>query len=52
LNERKMVSAYRDILNESFLYDGLRKLIRYQLNGILCSFTQLRLLYSVKFRPA
>ena len=50
LNEKKMVSAYRDILNESFLYEGLRKMIRYQLNGILCSFTQLKLLQSLKFQ--
>jgi hypothetical protein len=50
MNEKKMVSAYREILNESYLYEGLRKLIRYQLNGILCSFTQLRLLNSLRFR--
>jgi hypothetical protein len=50
VNEKKMVRAYRDILNESYLYEGLRKMIRYQLNGILCSFTQLRLLNSVRFR--
>jgi uncharacterized protein (TIGR02284 family) len=46
MNETKMLEAYREILNESFLYDGLRKMIRYQLNGILCAFTQLKLLDS------
>ncbi len=46
LNETKMLEVYRDILNESFLYEGLRKMIRYQLNGILCAFTQLKLLNS------
>ena len=49
MNESKMVSAYRAILNESFLYEGLRKMIRYQLNGILCAFMQLKLLNSLRF---
>ena len=48
LNEKKMISAYRDILNESVLYEDLRKMIRYQLNGILYAFMQLRLLSSLK----
>jgi hypothetical protein len=48
-NEKKMVIAYQEILNESFLYEGLRKMIRYQLNGILCAFMQLKLLNAVKF---
>ena len=45
--EKKMVSAYHEVLNESFLNEGLRKMIRYQLNGILCSFMQLKLLNSL-----
>jgi hypothetical protein len=49
MNEQKLVSAYREILNEVFLYEGLGKILRYQLNGILCSFTQLKLLHSLKF---
>jgi len=48
MNEKKMVFAYREILNESALYEGLRKMIRYQLNGILVTFMQLRLLNSLK----
>jgi len=47
-NENRMVSAYRQILNESTLYEGLRKMIQYQLNGTLCAFMQLRLLISLK----
>ena len=49
LNEKEILGAYRDILNESFMNEGLRKMIRYQLNGILCSFSQLKLLNSLKF---
>ena len=49
LNEKELLGAYRDILNESFMHEGLRKMIRYQLNGILCSFSQLKLLNSLKF---
>ena len=49
MNEKKMVNAYRDILNESYLYEGLRIVIRYQLNGILCAFMQLKLLNSLLF---
>ena len=48
--ERNMVAAYRDILNESFPFEDLRKLIRQQLNGLLHSFTQLRLLNSLRLR--
>src|SRR5579863_6898941 len=46
MHETTMVNAYREILNESFLYEGLRNMIRYQLNGILCAYTQLKLLNS------
>ena len=49
-NEKKMVTAYQEILKESFLFEGLRKMIHYQLNGILCAFTQLKLLNSLKFQ--
>jgi uncharacterized protein (TIGR02284 family) len=48
-NEKKMLSAYREILNESFLYDGLRKMIRYQLNEMLCAFMQAKQIGSLKF---
>jgi Domain of unknown function (DUF2383) len=44
VSETKMISAYRTILNEPFLHDNLRKLIRCQLNGLTYAFMQLRLL--------
>ncbi|MEO6329690.1 MAG: hypothetical protein ABIO55_12190 [Ginsengibacter sp.] len=48
-NEREMISAYQEILNYSFLYEGLRKMIRYQLNEILCAFMQVKQLRALKF---
>jgi hypothetical protein len=42
--EKKMISAYREILNEPYLYDGVRNLIRSQFNGVLCAFLQVKLL--------
>ena len=39
-----MIVAYRSILNEPFLHDNLRKLIRCQLNGLTYAFMQLKLL--------
>jgi hypothetical protein len=51
LNETKMVGAYREILNESFLYEGLRTMIRYQLNGTLCAYAQIKLLKSFSKIP-
>ena len=47
-NEKKMVSAYQEILNGSLLYEGLRKMIRYQLNEMLCAFMQVKQLRSLK----
>jgi Domain of unknown function (DUF2383) len=44
ISETKMIIAYRSILNEPFLHDNLRKLIRSQLNGLTYAFMQLRLL--------
>lgn len=44
ISESKMIVAYRAILNEPFLHDNLRKLIRSQLNGLTYAFMQLRLL--------
>ena len=49
MNEKKMIGAYQEILNESFLYEGLRKMIRYQLNEMLCAFMQVKQLNSLKF---
>ena len=44
ISETKMIVAYRNILNEPFLHENLRKLIRSQLNGLTYAFMQLRLL--------
>jgi len=44
VSEKKLMIAYRAILNEPFLHDNLRKLIRCQLNGIAYAFMQLKLL--------
>ena len=44
LSEQKMITAYRSILNEPFLNINLRKLIRYQLNGLMFAFLKLKLL--------
>jgi hypothetical protein len=42
--------AYRNILNEFFPFEELRKMLTYQLNGIKCAFMQLKLLRSVEWR--
>jgi hypothetical protein len=47
-NEKRMVKAYHEILNESCIYEGLRSMIHYQLNGILCAFVQVKQLNSLK----
>ncbi len=52
MNEKKMIRAYREILNESSLYEGLRKMIRYQLNEILCSFMHVKELDALKFHTS
>jgi hypothetical protein len=44
LSEKKMIVAYRNILNEPTLEDNLRNLLRNQLNGLACAFTQIKLL--------
>jgi len=49
-NERKIVIAYRKILEDSALYEGIKKMMRYQLNGILSASVQLKLLSSLKKR--
>ena len=38
-----MINAYRAVLNEPFLMEGVRKLMRTQLNGIMYAFLQLKL---------
>jgi len=43
-HEKEIIKAYRKVLNEPFLTGGIKNMIRYQLNGLLCAFQQLRLL--------
>jgi hypothetical protein len=50
-NEKKIVKAYRRILQDVLLYDGLQDMIGYQLNGILAACMQLNLLNSLTRRP-
>jgi hypothetical protein len=44
VSEKKMIIAYRNILNEPMLESNLRNLLRNQLNGLACAFTQIKLL--------
>lgn len=42
--EMEMIKAYREVLNDSNLYSDLRNMVRYQLNGIMYGFLQIKLL--------
>lgn len=42
--ENRILVAYREILNQSVIVKELRSMVRYQLNGLLCAFLQLRML--------
>jgi hypothetical protein len=46
LGEQMVMKTYRDVLNEPFLYDTIRQMIRYQQNGLLHCFSQIRMLYA------
>jgi uncharacterized protein (TIGR02284 family) len=52
LGEQMVLKTYREVLNEPFLYDTIRQMIRYQQNGLLHCFSQIRMLYSTLFRAA
>lgn len=49
-NEVELVNAYYGILHESGLYGEVKKLVRYQLNGILNTFLKLKLLSVLRSR--
>lgn len=49
MSENKMINAYREILDESSLYEGVRKMIGYQLNEMVCSFKHVKQLNALKF---
>jgi hypothetical protein len=46
LGEQQVMKTYRDVLNEPFLYDNIRQMVRYQQNGLLHCFSQIRMLYA------
>ena len=46
LGEQLVLKTYRDVLNEPYLYDNIRQMIRYQQNGLLHCFSQVRMLYA------
>jgi hypothetical protein len=50
LEEQQVMKTYRDVLNEPFLYDTIRQMIRYQQNGLLHCFSQIRMLYATLLR--
>jgi len=50
LGEQLVLKTYRDVLNEPFLYDTIRQMIRYQQNGLLHCFSQIRMLYATLFK--
>ena len=47
-NENKMVNAYKEMLDLPELYEGLKKMISYQLEGIHSAFMQFRLLGNLR----
>ncbi len=50
LGEQRLLQTYREILNEPFLYEAIRQRLRYQQNGLMLCFSQLRLLYAAMIR--
>ncbi|MDP4129472.1 MAG: hypothetical protein Q8918_15580 [Bacteroidota bacterium] len=52
LGEQLLMKAYREVLNEPFLYDNIRRIIRYQQNGLMHCFSQLKILYATIVKTA
>ena len=50
LSEKKIIVAYRCLLNESILDENLRNLLRNQFQGFTCAFMQIKLLNSALFQ--
>lgn len=48
-NESFLMAAYNHILNENFLFPGLRDIMTYQLDALKCAFQKVRLLNSARF---
>jgi hypothetical protein len=52
LGEQLVLKTYREVLNEPFLYDTIRQMIRYQQNGLLHCFSQIRMLYATLIKTS
>jgi uncharacterized protein (TIGR02284 family) len=52
IEEQVVMKTYRDVLNEPFLYDTIRQMIRYQQNGLLHCFSQIRMLYATLLKTS
>jgi hypothetical protein len=52
LGEQLVMKTYRDVLNEPFLYDTIRQMVRYQQNGLLHCFSQIRMLYATLLKSS
>jgi hypothetical protein len=52
LGEQMVLKTYRDVLNEPFLYDTIRQMVRYQQNGLLHCFSQIRMLYATLLKTS
>ena len=52
IGEQLVLKTYRDVLNEPFLYDTIRQMVRYQQNGLLHCFSQIRMLYATMLKTA
>lgn len=48
-NENFLMAAYSHILNENFLFPGLRDIMTYQLNALKSAFQKIRLLNTARF---
>lgn len=47
VSEQKIITAYRRLLNEPYLDENLRNLLRNQLQGLTCAFMKIKLLNSL-----
>ncbi|MBS1947751.1 MAG: DUF2383 domain-containing protein [Bacteroidetes bacterium] len=47
-SERLLVKIYKEVLNESYVYDSLKKIIGYQLKGVTFAFQKLKLLNTLQ----
>jgi uncharacterized protein (TIGR02284 family) len=52
IGEQQVMKTYRDVLNEPFLYDTIRQMVRYQQNGLLHCFSQIRMLYATLLKSS